>query len=407
MEESGNLSDFKRSFDQLASYCEKEGFKGWDPYDGLNSKVFQATPLKHWDFARLAWIQLFKRNPVNLRKQLLIPKEYNAMGIGLFLTGYSNLYQLAKSGNSAFGKPEVILNRVNELAELLLSLRSEGYSGSCWGYNFDWQARRLFFFPKYTPTVVATCFGASALFKAFEATQNQKYLDSALDSANFIIKDLNRTEHNGDFLFSYSPLKGNNTVFNASLLGSKILSQCYRFNNNEAYIDLARRSIKACVNSQGQDGSWVYGLLPIQNWIDSFHTGFNLDAIKVYSDISGDNAFDEAMTKGLTFYFDNFFESDGRPKYFHDRVFPIDIHCPGQLFVVVDQFDQYQKRKELVEKVLSWTITNMQDKDGFFYYQMKKPLSSKIPYMRWSQAFMFYGMSHYFNSINSCIHQNE
>ena len=27
------------SFNKLKTYCEKEQFKGWDPYDGLNSKI--------------------------------------------------------------------------------------------------------------------------------------------------------------------------------------------------------------------------------------------------------------------------------------------------------------------------------------------------------------------------------
>ena len=27
---------------KLKKYCEKENFKGWDPYDGLNSKIFNA-----------------------------------------------------------------------------------------------------------------------------------------------------------------------------------------------------------------------------------------------------------------------------------------------------------------------------------------------------------------------------
>ena len=50
------------SFLKLKSYCEKEQYKGWDPYDGLNSKIFQATPFKYWGMARLAWIQAFKRS---------------------------------------------------------------------------------------------------------------------------------------------------------------------------------------------------------------------------------------------------------------------------------------------------------------------------------------------------------
>ena len=78
-------SKYELSFLALKNYCENEQYKGWDPYDGLNSKVFQALPLKHWDLARLAWIQAFKRNPINLRQLFLIPKEHNAKGVGLLL----------------------------------------------------------------------------------------------------------------------------------------------------------------------------------------------------------------------------------------------------------------------------------------------------------------------------------
>ena len=37
----------------------------------------------------------------------------------------------------------------------------------------------------------------------------------------------------------------------------------------------------------------------------------------------------------------------------------------------------------------------MQHKKGYFYYQIKKGMSSKISYMRWSNAFMFNAMAHY------------
>jgi hypothetical protein len=38
---------------------------------------------------------------------------------------------------------------------------------------------------------------------------------------------------------------------------------------------------------------------------------------------------------------------------------------------------------------------NGNNKKGFFYYQLKKGMSSKISYMRWSNAFMFNAMSYY------------
>ena len=389
------LIDYLDSFRRLKTYCEVENYKGWDPYDGLNSKIFQAAPLKHWALARLAWIQGFKRSPINFRKLLMVPKEHNSKGIALFLTGYCNLYKIAENGIETFGTKEELKTKITTLAELLLSLQCEGYSGACWGYNFDWQARRQFLFPKNTPTVVATTFCAEALFNAYKRTGFKKYIEVALSSANFVINDLNRTQKKKGFLFSYSPLPGNDTVYNASLLGSKLLSKCYRYTKNEEYKKLANESILACADAQNNDGSWVYGELPAQNWIDSFHTGYNLEAISSYQKCTGDSSYTEIIEKGFQYYKINFFIDDGTPKYYHNKIYPIDIHCPAQLFVTLSQLNKFTGNKELAIKVMNWTIQHMQDKKGYFYYQLKKLINSKIPYMRWSNAFMFYAMSSY------------
>lgn len=396
------------SFKKLKLYCEAEGFKGWDPYDGLNSKVFQALPwLKRSALCRLVMIQGFKRSPWNLRRIAMVPKEYNAKGVGLFLQGYCNLYKVVEQRpelENELGTKEVLLDQINELADLLIGLQSKGYSGACWGYNFDWQARRLFLFPRYTPTVVATNFCATALFDAYEITKNERYRDVALSAAEFVLRDLHRAEYNGGFLFSYSPLLGNDTVFNASLLGSKLLSYCYRYTKNEGLKEAARGSVVACCNGQAEDGSWVYGMLPVQGWIDSFHTGYNLDGLIAYQENTGDEAFAENIERGFEFYIKNFFNEDGSPKYYHNQQYPIDIHCPGQLFVTLYRLGKFEEHKDLAAKVLEWTIANMQDKKGYFYYQLKKGISSKISYMRWSNAFMFNALSYY---ILSEYYQNE
>ena len=389
-----------RSFSALKSYCEQEHFKGWDPYDGLNSKVFQAIPfLKKSAFCRLIVIQGFKRCPINLRKLALVPKEYNAKGIGLFLSGYCNLYNAVEKHpewKKLLGTLDEIKTQINELADLLIGLRSQGdYHGACWGYNFDWQARRLFLFPKYTPTVVATNFCATALMEAYEITGNKKYLEIALSSANFVIKDLHRTPYKDDFLFSYSPLPGNDTVFNASLLGARLLSFCYHYTHKEEYRILAAQTIKACCEGQREDGAWVYGMLPVQRWVDSFHTGYNLDSLIAYQELTGDESFKHYIEKGFDYYINHFFEPDGTPKYYDNQIYPIDIHCPGQLFVTLSRLYKLDEYRDLTEKVMQWTIHNMQDIKGYFYYQLKPSINSKISYMRWSNAFMFNALSHY------------
>lgn len=399
------------SFCQLKSYCESEHYKGWDPYDGLNSKVFQALPLlKKSAFFREVMIQGFKRSPVNLRPLMQVPKEHNAKGIGLFLQGYCNLVKTVRRHPelvSVLGTEDALLAKVSEVADLLVSIQSQGnYHGACWGYNFDWQARGGLFFPKYTPTVVATNFCATALMEAYEITGQPVYLDLALTSADFVMKDLHR--HNmddGSFLFSYSPLQGNDTVYNASLLGSRLLSYCYKYTGREELREAARQSVKACVKGQSEEGSWVYGLLPIQKWVDSFHTGYNLDGLIAFEELTGDKLAHEAIEKGLRFYVERFFEPDGTPKYYYNQMYPIDIHCPGQLMVTLSRLHKFEEYCELAEKVMDWTIHHMQDKEGYFYYQLKKGISSKLSYMRWSNAFMFYAMSYYILETEN--HQNH
>ena len=383
----------------LKSYCEKEHFKGWDPYDGLNSRLFKAIPLLSKSaICRLVIIQGFKRSPINFRKIALVPKEYNAKGIGLFLSGYCNLYKAIEKRpelSVLLGAKEEIKTRIVELADLLISIQSKGYSGACWGYNFDWQARRLFFFPKHTPTVVATNFCATALMEAYEVTNEKRYLNIALSAAEFVIKDLHRTPYKDGFLFSYSPLEGNDTVFNASLLGSRLLSYCYHYTRKEEYKVLAEQSVKACCAGQREDGAWIYGMLPVQNWVDSFHTGYNLDALMAYQELTGDRKYNCYLEHGFDYYITHFFEDDGMPKYYNNRTYPIDIHCPGQLLVTLNRMHRYDAYCSLADKVLEWTIRYMQDKRGYFYYQLKSGISSKISYMRWSNAFMFNAMSHY------------
>jgi rhamnogalacturonyl hydrolase YesR len=391
-----NRVKLHNSLSELQSYCERQGFIGWDPYDGLNSRVFKLLSLNKFALFRLIWIQLFKRNPINLRRLLFVPKGYNPKGIGLFLSAYSkNLIHLGESESKEFFS---LKKRVVELADLLVELRSEGYSGSCWGYNFDWQARGGLFFPSGTPTVVATTYAAYGLFDAYDATGERKYLHVALDSVKFVLKDLSRNyREDGTFLFSYSVLQGNNTVYNASLLGSKLLSRAYYYNKDEALIEVARESVQAVMNAQEKDGSWVYGELPIQSWKDSFHTGFNLECLADYLRFTDDKSIEDGVNRGLEYYTKNFFTDEGIPQYYHDGTYPIDIHSPAQLVVTLDSLGCLKEYGNLVDKVIEWTVNNMQDSKGYFYYQKNKFWSNKISYMRWSQAWMMHSLVVYIN----------
>ena len=383
----------KQSLNKLIGYCEKEQYKGYDPYDGLNSKLFQSLPvLPKKRFPRLAWIQLFKKLPVNLRPLVGVKKDYNAKGLGLFLTGYVNLAKMEGL--------EKHISHIDFFANKLIELKSPGYSGNCWGYNFPWEAK-AFYQPRFTPTVVASTFVANALIDAYEVTGNEKYLAEGLSTKDFVLKDLNRTVNsNGNLVFSYSPMD-RTSVFNASLLGARLLARAYYYLKDEELLDTAKKAVAYCCEYQNEDGSWYYSTLPFHQWIDNFHTGFNLECMIDYRKYTGDHSFDSYIDKGMKYYLETFFDEHGRSAYYSNSLYPIDIHAPSQLFVTLHKAGIFRQNKDLAERVLNWTVSNMQSKEGYFYYQKRKYFTNKIPYMRWSQAWIFYGLTYYLLNENT------
>ena len=394
-------SNITTSFRALKSYCEKEQFKGWDPYDGLNSKIFNAIPfLNKSPFIRMVVIQGFKYLPINLRKIARIPKKYNAKGLGLLLTGYCNLYGAVKGQPAlanTYGTTDEIKSRINEIATLLLSMQTEGYAGACWGYTFDWQSK-AFFLPIHTPTVVATSFVVEALLSAYEITKEEKYLKTALSSADFVLKNLNRIPKKNGFMFSYSPLD-DRAVYNATLLGTKTLALIYKYTGNEEYKEAARASAQAVCDEQNPDGSFPHSDQVRNKWRDNFHTGFKLESLAIYQQYCNDNSFDSNIEKGFDYWITNYFVPEtGLAKYYDNSTENdiVDLHCVAQAIPTICKLGKKNTdTTALMNKCLQWAIENMQSKEGYFYFQKKGKSINKICYMRWPNAWMFYGMSYF------------
>src|SRR5688572_17894446 len=111
------------SFASLKQFCEDEKFKGYDPYDGLNSRLFQAMPIiPRLKFTRLVWIQFFKRSPLNLRKLVGVRKEENPKAMGLFLSSYCQLFKADPRQEYA--------DKATYFIDKILKCTSPGYSGS-------------------------------------------------------------------------------------------------------------------------------------------------------------------------------------------------------------------------------------------------------------------------------------
>jgi hypothetical protein len=366
----------------LRAYVEARDFAGYDPYDALNSPVARALG-GEFKWGRIAWIQALRRCPVNFRPLLLVRPGHNPKGLGLFLGGYARLFKL--------GNGEMVQPHVDRLFGLLSAARSPGYSGNCWGYNFDWQSR-AFYVRRGTPTVVNSGFIGHALLDAWEATGEGRFLDLAASIPGFLLKDLKRTAEGDSFCFSYTPVD-TTAVHNANLLGASLLVRLAGATGDPSLVDPALASLRYTMRHQREDGSWTYAEAKAQRWIDSFHTGFNLGALRHFFRAGKALEYREAFRRGVEYYAATFFLDDGTPKYYHDRVYPIDIHAPAEAVAFFS--GEGPQWEPLLERVLTWMLSKMRDPSGCFYFRRFPRGVNRIPYMRWAQAWAFAALCEY------------
>lgn len=367
----------------MFDYCNRNDWSGFDPFDGLNSRIFNALPLVQNRIGRLVFIQAMKRSPLNFRPIFLVPKEENPKGLAVFC---SALLILSKTG---FSKND---DTVLHLLKRLIDLKSKDMPFFCWGYNFDWQSR-AFFLPKFVPNIICTTFAGNALLDAYNKFADSKYLDMAISAGNFLLEGLNVTRTNNEICFSYTPLD-HGQVHNANLLGAAFLSRLYSLTQEKKFLEPAKSAVRYSIRRQNEDGSWPYGEDKTQRWIDNFHTGYNLCALKTISQCLGAKEFETNIHRGFEFYRNHFFREDGAPKYYHNRTYPIDIHSVAQSMITLSSFrDIDENNIKLANSVFAWALANMWDERGYFYYQVTLYYKNKISYMRWSQAWMLLALA--------------
>ena len=114
-----------------------------------------------------------------------------------------------------------------------------------------------------------------------------------------------------------------------------------------------------------------YGEAPKYAWIDSFHTGYNLDSLKRYVDHANDREFSEEAHARLPLLQGKFFRAGRSSQIFAlNRLYPIDIQCLSQAIDTLAFFSEADADAlSLAQRTAMWTITNMQDEAGFFYYR--------------------------------------
>ncbi|MDD5173250.1 MAG: hypothetical protein PHV48_00235 [Candidatus Omnitrophica bacterium] len=295
--------------------------------------------------------------------------------------GYCNMYKLTGDRTNK--------DKVFSCLEWLMENRAPAHKEHAWGKHFDY-AGRSGYYGALEPILIWTALIGHAFLDAYELFNDSGHLAAADSICKWILK-LPRNQTKPGFCMGYHNHDYTATIHNSNMAGAAILARTAKYNGDQKYSTAAKEAMAYSCSRQLPNGAWFYGECPKNHWIDNFHTGYNLDGLKCYISCSGDKEYESALKKGLCFYEDHFFERNGRPKYYHDRAYPIDIQCASQAIDTLANFAQFDDLAlDLALKVAIWTIDNMQDKEGYFYYrQYPLGIKAKTPMLHWGQATMY------------------
>ena len=421
---SSQLESINREL--LAAIADAD-YAGYDPFDTLNSPLLKRLPLYRSAWFRLAFLQLGKRLPVDLRPLLRVPKARNPKGVALCILALLQDFQ--RTGSAHF------LAEAHALGRWLINQRSAPahWQHPCWGYHFDWQAR-AFFVPAGKPNVITTCYVARALYALGETADDDALRKPALESARFISASL-FTQLDGEYFYAYIPGE-TALIHNANLWGAAWCAFAGRRLGDSAMIEQALLAAQTSLQAQRSDGSWWYGTRAHHQFIDGFHTGYMLEALYLLRGSSAGSGpepspepspepgtgpstgsspepgpasgagsslaasattpFDEAIESAYRHYKKTFLSPEGDVNYFHNSPYPRDIHSVAQAVLTLLVLGPLGEVLPQCERILQRAVQNLYlPQHRRFVYQKGRWLTNRMNYLRWSQAWAYYAIASY------------
>lgn len=364
------------AIDCLERWGSDRGWVGSDPYEGLNAR--RAGRLMRHPLGRRVVIQAVKRSPVDVRPALGIAPTTNAAALGHALSAYSRLDRLGDRRERG----------IEYLVRTIREQRTPGYEEPCWNYPFDVESR-VFFYPSTTPNTISTVFVALGLLDAYEATGDRELLETAEGSGDFFLNHVPQTPAGDGAFFGYFP--GDRTpIHNANALVCGLLGRLAAATGRNDFRDAAEAGLRYTLDHQRPEGSWPYGETPNLGWVDGFHTGYVLDSLQRCFDVLDSDELRAAHRRGIDFYAERLFLADGTPKYFEDRVHPIDAQSVAQgiaTFALAARIEPGWL--DSAQRVCRYALSRMRRPDGAFVFQRGRVWVNRAPHMRWVQAPMF------------------
>jgi hypothetical protein len=313
-----------------------------------------------------------------------IADAHYAMGFGFLYEATENSAHLKKA-----------IHFLNDLR----TSRCPDFKEYCWGYPFDW-AWRGGVIKRQTPLITTTPYAYEAFLQIFQLEPREEWkaiLGSIARHAASDIKDFRTSEAASGC--SYTPFDEGRVV-NAAAYRAFLLTSASRVFSNDDYWRIAERNLNFVLENQNPDGSWFYAVDGVRDFVDHFHTCFVMKALAKIDTLIGHTATLEALRKGLSYYLDNLFDTDGLPKPFSRAprltVYKRELYdCAECVNLCLLLRDRFPHLEATLEKVVAHILEAWVKCDGSFRSRKLHLGWDNVPMHRWGQAQMFRSLAFY------------
>jgi hypothetical protein len=387
-------------------FMEQQGIHTYDPFDYADAPFYRrlrADPSCVASALRKTIALAARLTPRLTRRLLRTTPKATPGGVAALALAYLH-----------FSRPDA-LKRANTCLQWLMNHATRGSSWIGWGFPYDW-FRNGQIIQAYTPIGHTTVTVARSILEYYKHTGEPWALQALNSIGNFFEHGLNTSFSGKEALaLSYTPLD-HDQVLNTNADIGALMIQLGSLLERDRWFLFGMRLFRFVLQNQNRDGSWFYYAARADgkpNQIDHHHTAMILSATAggVRSLAETDQLtprLERALLQGTRFYLDSLFTSAGLPKFYHDRLYPLDIYNFAQAIVTLLDLRSLPALspflpdlEERLSRVLRHLWHSMRTTDGGFLYRRYPFVPTRLDSLRWANAYTTYALARYLSEVHA------
>lgn len=389
MTKPDQMEDVRKALEKFVLWLEKYGETSYDHQSYFAGPIGRRAKALYYKNKYLGILavspMIFSEAFLPQARRLFWKKQRFAIADAHYAMGFAFLHEM--TGLDAH------YQRSLHFLEVLKKTRSPGWEHFAWGYPFDWETRGGTV-PTGRPMVTVTPYAYGAFAHVHQIDGREEWLQILRSIAEHMANDFLDIETGPDSATcSYSPFDGNG-VINASAYRAALLADASVRFGEDRYWSIGTKNLNFVLENQQSNGSWLYAMDSVRDFVDHYHTCFVLKALARIEKLTGHEGCRKAIDSGLEYYLENLFDEKGLPKPYSQAprltVYRHELYDYAEcvnLAAILGH--RYPRLDETAAKAVYDLLANWTKSDGSFRSRRLMLGWDNVPMHRWAQSQMF------------------